>query len=82
MERSAMILGYLIIGALIGMIAAAISLFLGASFILALGIYSTFGGFGAIFLTACHLTGRKIKELVVERRTRVERFDKRDPLWR
>jgi hypothetical protein len=46
------ILGYLIVGMLLGMIAAAISLFLGSSLLWALIMYSVVGGLGTLLLAA------------------------------
>ena len=45
-----MILGYLIIGMLLGTTAAAISLFLGSSVLLALAFYSGVGSFSMLIL--------------------------------
>jgi len=46
------ILGYVIVGMLLGMISAAISLFLGASLLWALVIYSAVGGLGTLLSAA------------------------------
>ncbi len=69
-----MVLVYLIIGMLIGTIAAAISLFLGSSVLLALAVYSGVGSISVMLLaifryTQLTLIERKAKKHnVIERR--------------
>ncbi|AML52580.1 hypothetical protein RC74_16055 [Falsihalocynthiibacter arcticus] len=57
-----MILGYLIIGMLLGTIAAAISLFLGSSVLLALAVYSGVGSLCMLILAVFLYSWRTVIE--------------------
>lgn len=60
-------LGYLLIGVLLGMISAGISLFLGVSILWALAIYVIAGIFGVFFsATIVHVWSRFLKDDAVD----------------
>lgn len=69
-----MVLGYLIIGMLLGTTAAAISLFLGSSVLLALAFYSGVGSISVLILAAFQyarltlIEGKTAKHNPIERR--------------
>lgn len=70
-----MILGYLIIGILLGTIGAAISLFLSSSVLLAFAIYSGVGSISVVLLAAF----RCAQQTLIERKT--EEHNATEPRW-